>query len=183
MLPSERTLLLCSPSLAFLRSARVIPHQITTHAAPSGKRGRKEAFGRWRESAGASPSFFLLARRMAKKKRNSHLDERTALSSGPDGDDDSPLLPRPTISGDVGASTAGLPEEEATALALAPRARASEDEEEEAADEPAAAATTTGEAGSLTRAARPRGGAIAPAPGTHLKKRMLPLAEEEEDTF
>ena len=67
------------------------------------------------------------------------------MSSGPDGfadaEDLSAPLPRPTISGDVGASTAGLPEEEATALALAPRERASceeEEEEEEAAD----AATT-----------------------------------------
>ena len=96
--------------------------------------------------------FFPFRRTMSDGRKNekAHLDERTALSSGPDGDgdddeDDAPLLPRPTISGDAGALTAVLPEEEATALmALAPpRERASgEGEDEGAADEPAAAATT-----------------------------------------
>ena len=77
-----------------------------------------------------------------------------------------PLLLRPTISGDVGASTAGLPEE-ATALALALRERASE-----AAD--AAAATEK-------RRRRRSGGeeAIAPVPhGTRMTQRILPSAEE-----
>ena len=70
------------------------------------------------------------------------------MSSGPDGDAEdlaAPLmLPRPTISGDdVGASTAGLPEEEATALALARRERASGEDEEEEEEAAAEAATTT----------------------------------------
>lgn len=94
------------------------------------------------------------------------------MSSGPDGldDDVAAPLPRPTISGDdVRASTAGLPDEEATALALAPRERAaSGEEEEEAADADATMGLLT------LRPARPRGGAASPEHGVRLTQRMLP---------
>lgn len=146
------------------------PGSDRAHTGEQRQRGHSE-----KESSSRALSPFHLSSSAddeKEKKTLSHLEERTALSSGPDGladDVAAPLLPRPTISGDdVGASTAGLPDEEATALALAPRERASgEEEEEEAAD---ADAMTT-----ALRAARPRGGACSPEHSVRLTQRMLTL--------